>query len=100
MAYLSRHGYHHDIFVSYSHGDVEGSGHSLLKTWTKQFFELLRENLALSLERAPSMFFDEGSHPAEAVDPLAPLNEHLTKAVEGSALLQVLMSPHYLRSTW
>ena len=44
--------FRHDIFVSYSHGDVDGSGASPLKGWSQAFARELNDpELARSLRR-------------------------------------------------
>jgi hypothetical protein len=50
-AYLARHGYLHDIFVSYSHGDVDQLGASFLKDWSTRFIDLLDNNLKTVLRQ-------------------------------------------------
>jgi hypothetical protein len=46
------------------------------------------------------MFMDESARPDAAVDPALPLSMQLHHAICGSALLLVLMSPHFLNSEW
>jgi len=55
-AYLARHGYLLDIFVSYSHGDVDQLGASFLKDWSTQFIDLLNNNLKTVLRQQVSIF--------------------------------------------
>jgi hypothetical protein len=99
-AYLDRYGYLHDIFVSYSQGDVDQTGSSLLKRWSAQFVDLLNKNLSTVLPRPASIFLDDSARQDNALDRLALLTDQLKIKIEKSALLQVLMSPHYLRSRW
>jgi hypothetical protein len=57
VAYLARHGYLLDIFVSYSHGDVDQLGASFLKDWSTQFIDLLlNNNLKTVLRQQVSIF--------------------------------------------
>jgi hypothetical protein len=99
-AYLAKHGFLHDIFVSYSHGDVDQAGASLLKDWSTQFIDLLNNNLKTVLRQQVSIFFDDNKRHENAVDRLASLTNQFNEKIEKSALLQVLMSPHYLDSQW
>ena len=55
-AFLERCGYRHDVFVSYSQGDIEGSGNSLLDDWSQGFANLLREFLTGILKEQVSIF--------------------------------------------
>ncbi len=99
-AYLAKHGYLHDVFVSYSHGDVNKAGASLLKDWSLQFVDLLNENLSIVLRHQVSIFLDASKRQENAIDPLASLTDQLKGTIDKSAVLQVLMSPHYLHSGW
>jgi hypothetical protein len=99
-AYLEKHGYLHDVFVSYSHGDVDQAGDSLLKDWSVQFVDLLRKNLITVLRQPVSIFLDDSKRHENALDRLASLTDQFKGKIERSALLQVLMSPHYLGSKW
>jgi hypothetical protein len=99
-AYLSKHGYLHDVFVSYSHGDVNQAGTSLLKDWSTQFVDLLNDNLKTVLGPQVSIFLDASKRHENAIDRLASLTNQLQEKIEKSALLHVLMSPHYLDSRW
>ena len=101
MAYVGS-PFRHDVFVTYSHGDVEGVGESRLKSWSQAFIaELdaeLRQNVRFARELA--LFFDESHRAAQGLDPLSGLTEQLRTEVGGSALLVVLMTPQYLDSKW
>jgi len=99
-AYLGKHGYLHDVFISYSHGDIDQAGDSLLKDWSVQFVDLLSKNLSTVLRQPVSIFLDVSKRHENALDRLATLTDHLKGKIEKSALLQVLMSPHYLGSKW
>jgi hypothetical protein len=74
-AYLAKHGFLHDIFVSYSHGDVDQAGASLLKDWSTQFIDLLNNNLKTVLRQQVSIFFDDNKRHENAVDRLASFDE-------------------------
>jgi hypothetical protein len=91
----------HDVFVSYSHGDAEGTGSAPLKTWSLGFArELERELRTLpDLQRA-TVFVDQSKRADQGLDASDPLTQQLRTAVSGAALLVVLMSPQYLRSVW
>jgi len=67
-AYLARHGYLHDIFVSYSHGDVDQLGASFLKDWSTQFIDLLDNNLKTVLRQQVFDFFDDSKRHENAVN--------------------------------
>ena len=99
-AYLGKHGYLHDVFVSYSHGDVDQEGDSLLKDWSVQFVDLLKKNLSTVLGQQISIFLDDAQRHENALDRLALLTDQFKTKIEKSALLQVLISPHYLGSRW
>jgi TIR domain len=86
--------------VSYSHGDVNQAGNSLLKDWSVQFVDLLNKNLCIILRHQVSVFLDDSESHENALDRLASLTDQLKTKIEKSALLQVLMSPHYLGSEW
>ncbi len=68
-AYLAKHGYLHDVFVSYSHGDVNKAGASLLKDWSLQFVDLLNENLSIVLRHQVSIFLYASKRQENAIDP-------------------------------
>ena len=102
MAYL--HGYEHDAFISYAHGpkfnlfnsDDDGD---LLSQWSRTLVQDLGEQVAVKLgtkepDRTLSLWMDPNLRGNE------PLSDTLKKAIEGSALLVVIMSPYYLASSW
>jgi TIR domain len=99
-AYLGKHGYLHDVFVSYAHGDVEQTGNPPLKDWSVQFVDQLKKNLSTVLNHQVSVFLDDAQRDEEALDRLAALTDQFKTKIEKSALLQVLMSPQYLGSRW
>lgn len=88
----------HDVFVSYSHGDVGGRGRPpLLKAWTRALVERLKEEVSAALGDQASeldIWYD-----AELKGDV-PLTEELKARAERSALLLIVMSPSYLASTW
>jgi hypothetical protein len=91
----------HDVFVSYSHGDVDGSGGSPLKTWSIAFVRELQDELKIIPQlRSPSVFLDQSPRPEQGLDAGNPLTAQLQGAASRAALLLLLMSPHYLRSKW
>jgi TIR domain len=86
--------FENDIFLSYSHADPDGTGETLLKTWSQAFHkELVDELHSLPEWRGAKVYLDEGS-----VDISEKLEEEIRKAIFGSAILLVLMSPDYLGS--
>lgn len=88
--------FRHDIFVSYSHGEPDDQGGLPLAIWSQAFTaELeagLRANEALS--EGLSVYIDK------RVDRLEGLTEQLQADVGAAAILAVLMTPGYLRSSW
>ena len=52
--------FRHDIFVSYSHGDVTGSGDSKLKRWSGAFARELESELRAEFPKAAAIRRDEG----------------------------------------
>jgi hypothetical protein len=89
-AYLP--GYAHDIFVSYAHEETLGE-------WTAKLQDELRKALNLIFYLKPpgpvfNIWIDE------ALRNNLPLTESLKERVENSALLLIVMSPHYLNSAW
>jgi hypothetical protein len=93
--------FQHDLFVSYSHGAFPGEHNPDLKRWSQKFAKELRAELVGTPEfEKISVYLDQGKRVDESVDPTACLPEHLEKHASGSALLAILMTPHYLRSDW
>jgi hypothetical protein len=94
--------FRHDIFVSYTHGDVSGDGRSPLKRWSQSFArELETELRALpGFGASLAVFLDQHYRPEQGVDPMAPLSEQLQQDIGASAIVTVLMSPQYLTSKW
>ncbi len=101
MSYVGKR-FRHDVFVSYSHGDVQGDGRALLKQWSQGFAEQLERELQTYREIGGqlSIFLDAGHRPHRGVDPIAPLPDTLQNEISSSAILAVLMSEHYLDSEW
>lgn len=95
--FLAEHGFEYDMFFSYSHGDVLGQADAPLKLWSMQLHRALTQTLALLLKQPPRIFLDES---ADGVDKTARLGPELGEKVRGSALFQIIMSPHYLESEW
>ncbi len=91
-----------DLFVSYSHGDVENTGESKLKQWSQAFAKELESELKMfpGLGRDISIFLDQHHRPQQGLDPMDPLTDQLREEIKHSAILSVLMSPHYLLSKW
>ncbi len=92
----------HDVFVSYSHGDVNGTGQGALQAWSRAFAEELRKELQAmpNFGGALSVFLDESHRTGDGLDPMNALTEQLQKEIADSATVAVLLSPHYLGSTW
>ena len=94
--------FRHDIFVSYSHGDVAADGELRLKQWSQGFAQELEKELQAFADIGGQIrvFLDADRRPDHGVDPLAPLSDKLKQEVAGSAILAVLMSDHYIGSSW
>jgi hypothetical protein len=90
-----------DVFITYSHGDVDGSGQSELKAWSQRFARALEDELRQDGEfRKLALFLDQSARVETALDPTLPLTKQLREQVERAAILTVLMSPQDLGSTW
>ena len=90
-----------DLFVTYSHGDSNGTGHSKLKQWSQAFVDELETELKAHPDIASAtIFLDEHHRPSQSIDPMAMLTDQLQRDIGRSAILTILMSPQYLRSTW
>jgi TIR domain len=91
----------HDLFVTYSHGDFDGTGKSKLKTWSQAFVRELEDELGLHPKiRGIEIFLDQHKRSDQGVDPMAALTKQLRIEIGAAGLLIVLMSPHYLHSKW
>ena len=92
----------YDLFISYSHGDVDGSGSSLLKSWSGALARELESELRYNPKFGTSLnvFFDDHHRPDQGVDPMVSLTDQLREDISGSALLAILMSEHYIKSRW
>jgi hypothetical protein len=93
--------FRHDLFVSYSHGDFDGSGQSNLKKWSQAFASELERDLKENPKfRELTVFLDQHHRPSQSVDPLEALTQQLKDEIGAAGLLIILMSPHYLLSKW
>jgi hypothetical protein len=94
--------FRHDIFVSYSHGDVDEDGESLLKQWSLAFVRELERELQAFDDLGPHIriFVDQGHRPGHHLDPMVPLTDGLLVEIAHSAILTILMTPTYLGSAW
>jgi hypothetical protein len=92
MAYLSPH-FEQDVFVSYSHGDPRAG---TLKDWT---LELVRKLERHMWDTGPEF---TGFHiwRDEDLDPTSQLTAEIRESVKSSAILFIVVSPHYLKSRW
>jgi hypothetical protein len=93
--------YLHDVFVTYSHGDFDGTGDSELKAWSQKFAKKLESELRqIPKFKNSVVFLDESKRAEHRLDKTLPLTDQIRAGVEGAALLTVLMTPHYLESGW
>lgn len=94
MSYLKPH-FDPDVFVSYSHGDPQGRA-APLRDWTRSLIDRLSEGLhALEPEFASlDIWMDR------QIDPTAQLTDDLRIRASRCAALMVVMSKHYLQSSW
>lgn len=94
--------FRHDVFISYTHADADGDGESLHKTWSRSFAEALKDEMRAMPGMGTSfrLFIDQDHRPGQGVDPMAPLSDQLQQEIAGSAIMAVLVSPHYLQSKW
>jgi hypothetical protein len=95
MAYLAPE-FEHDVFVSYSHGDPNGTGDAPLKRWTHEFIRELKSEIH-SVETefdTLNVWIDEN------IDPTRHLTDELRRVVRASGILLIVMSPRYLASSW
>jgi len=96
MAYLAPH-FDPDMFVSYSHGDSMGDGKSPLKEWTRA---LIREILERDIQALHPEFKTLNVWMDDKIDPTAFLTAELRSTVGASGVLMIVMSEHYLESSW
>jgi TIR domain len=87
--------FQYDVFVSYAHWDPLKKGKALLKTWSQAFVAELEEELRIDPEWSDPKFFLDTR---DIENPHAPLDKKISEALSNSALMLVLMSPHYLKS--
>jgi hypothetical protein len=93
--------FEHDIFFSYAHADVDGTGDAEIKAWCQRFANDLRKALRRFPEFARlSLYLDESPREGERLDETAELTPALRKAAGDAALLCAMMSPWYLKSEW
>jgi TIR domain len=92
----------HDVFISYSHGDVSGDGKALLRQWSQGFAKQLERELQAYPEMGSHIrvFLDSNHRPSQGIDPLAPISDKLEQEIAHAAILSILMSPQYLGSNW
>jgi hypothetical protein len=100
MAHLSPE-FRHDVFVSYSSGDADGTGNAPLTIWSQAFArELERELRGLPGLQNAAVFLDASKRPEQGLASNDPLTQQLRDAATGAAFLLLLLSPHYIRSDW
>src|SRR5437879_2338740 len=68
MAYLSP-DYAHDVFISYSHGDIDNTGMSDLKAWSQEFARRFESELRLDPKfKNAAVFIDENKRVEHGLD--------------------------------
>ncbi|MEO0796194.1 MAG: TIR domain-containing protein [Verrucomicrobiota bacterium] len=88
--------FRNDVFVSYSHGkELAESGQSHLKLWSDVLISNLKEYISVPLRSADVKIWNDGKLP-----PNSPITDTIKEAVEGSAILVVILTDSYLRSDW
>jgi hypothetical protein len=92
-AYLSPH-FTHDVFVSYSHGDPR-SKDKPQKVWTLKLVRDLEDEVRRNPDYGKVVIWRD-----EDLDPTLRLSEAIETNVKSSAILFIVMSKHYLRSSW
>jgi hypothetical protein len=93
--------FEHDLFFSYAHADVDGTGDAEIKAWCQRFAKDLRTALRRFPEFAVlSLCLDESPREGERLDETAELTPALRKAAGSAALLCAMVSPWYLKSDW
>jgi hypothetical protein len=93
--------FRHDLFISYARGDHDNAGNSLLSTWSLELARALHAELRTTPgQKDAAVFFDESDWQGRCLDSNSPLTAQLRDAAANSALLLLLMSPHYLASDW
>ncbi|MEA3065661.1 MAG: hypothetical protein QOJ27_2113 [Sphingomonadales bacterium] len=97
--YLARHGFTHDIFISYAYGPKDGD-YAPLKEWSSQFRALLQLNLQLAGINPLAIWFDDNRDRDHGIDALEELDKQFTAEIKASALLQTHVSSFYLGSRW
>lgn len=95
MSYLAPN-FEFDVFLSYSHGDPRGAGDSPLKRWSHR----LIQNLETDIIAVDPEFRDLQIWHDKQIDPTAHLTDELRKKVRSAGILLIIMSRHYLLSSW
>jgi TIR domain len=94
MSFLAPH-FDPDVFVSYSHGDPKGRS-TQLRDWTQALIDRLQGQV-LDLE---TEFKDLRLWIDRQIDPTLGLTPQLKKLVSNSGVLMIVLSKHYLESSW
>ena len=94
--------YKFDIFVSYSHGDVDGGDLAKIKTYQQNLIADLRAELEAypGIGKDLKIFLDQDYRKDQSIDPTVPLGKQLEAEVAASALFLPLITPRYLASDW
>lgn len=90
-------GYKHDIFLSYAHRDDEPiPGNEDRPGWVSLFYKTLNYQILQQLPPGS----DYSPWKDDDLGLARPLSGQLLDTVSQSAILLVMMSPHYMRSEW
>ena len=94
--------YKFDIFVSYSHGDVDGGDLAKIKRYQQDLIKDLREELEAypDIGKDLKIFLDQDHRRDQSIDPTVPLGKQLEADVAASAMFLPLITPRYLGSDW
>jgi hypothetical protein len=92
----------YDVFVSYSHGDIDQTGDSDFLRWSKLFYDELRRAIIPYSDEMKQLriFFDENPRLGEGLGLGRDVDTTLEASARASAFLLALISPGYLKSTY
>jgi TIR domain len=95
MAFLQPY-FDYDVFVSYSHGVLNGQFDAPLRDWTLE----LTRRLETDIRAVDTEFDDLHIWRDEQLDRTIHITDELRTKVKSSGILMIVMSPRYLISPW